>query len=78
MVPRRDTTNKNRILAETSLSHFFNSVSSAFISTRRRQIAELAVRHRLPATYARPAYVEAGGLMTYGASITDLFRRAAT
>src|SRR3989475_6624333 len=38
---------------------------------------ELAVKNRLPATYTRPEYVEAGGLMTYGPSINDLFRRAA-
>ena len=30
------------------------------------------------ATYTRPEYVQDGGLMTYGPSITDLFRRAAT
>ena len=39
---------------------------------------DLAVKHRLPATYARPEYVEAGGLMYYGTSYNDLFRRAAT
>jgi len=42
------------------------------------QIAVLAVKSRLPAIYARPEFVEDGGLMTYGVSITDLFRRAAT
>ena len=35
-------------------------------------------RHRLPAIYSRPEYIEAGGLMYYGTSYTDLFRRAAT
>jgi putative tryptophan/tyrosine transport system substrate-binding protein len=39
---------------------------------------ELALKSRLPAIYNTPEYVEAGGLMTYGPSITDLFRRAAT
>jgi putative ABC transport system substrate-binding protein len=47
-------------------------------NTHRIQIVELAVKSRLPATYTRPEYVEAGGLMTYGPSINDLFRRAAT
>ena len=32
----------------------------------------------MPAVYQASEYVEAGGLMTYGASITDLFRRSAT
>jgi putative ABC transport system substrate-binding protein len=43
-----------------------------------RQIADRAAKSRLPAIYARPEYLEDGGLMTYGVSITDLFRRAAT
>jgi putative ABC transport system substrate-binding protein len=50
---------------------------SAVLLSQRREIAELAIKNRLPATYNRPEYVEAGGLMSYGASITDLFRRAA-
>ncbi len=36
------------------------------------------MKNRLPAIYARSEFVEDGGLMTYGASINDLFRRAAT
>ncbi|MDH3444363.1 MAG: ABC transporter substrate-binding protein, partial [Deltaproteobacteria bacterium] len=39
---------------------------------------ELAAKNRLPATYGRPEFVEDGGLMNYGASYNDLFRRAAT
>jgi putative ABC transport system substrate-binding protein len=48
------------------------------IVSQRAQIAELAVKNRLPAMYGQPEYVDAGGLMFYGASITELFRRAAT
>jgi putative tryptophan/tyrosine transport system substrate-binding protein len=48
------------------------------VVSQRAQIANLAVKHRLPAMYGQPEHVEAGGLMFYGASITDLFRRAAT
>jgi len=51
---------------------------SAVFNTHRLQIVELAAKNRLPATYTRPEYVEDGGLMTYGPSINDLFRRAAT
>jgi len=47
------------------------------LNLRRREIVELAAKSRLPAVYARPEYVDAGGLMYYGASFTDLFRRAA-
>jgi putative ABC transport system substrate-binding protein len=46
--------------------------------SQRKQTAELAARNRLPAIYPFPEFVEAGGLMTYSTSITDLFRRAAT
>jgi len=42
------------------------------------RIAQLAARHQLPTMYQRREYVEAGGLMAYGASRADLFRRAAT
>jgi len=45
---------------------------------RQTEIAELAVKNRLPAIYHRADFVEAGGLMTYGVSIPDLDRRAAT
>ena len=47
-------------------------------NSQRTQIAELAVKSRLPAIYHSPEFVEAGGLMTYGVSYTDLDRRAAT
>ena len=53
-------------------------LGSTVFNTHRIQIVELAVKSRLPATYTRPEYVEDGGLMTYGPSINDLFRRAAT
>jgi putative tryptophan/tyrosine transport system substrate-binding protein len=53
-------------------------LGSQVFNTHRIQIVELAVKSRLPATYTRPEYVEDGGLMTYGPSINDLFRRAAT
>jgi putative ABC transport system substrate-binding protein len=44
----------------------------------RRRIVDLAAKNRLPAVYPLREYVDAGGLMAYGASLTDLFRRAAT
>jgi putative ABC transport system substrate-binding protein len=44
---------------------------------RRKELAELAVKTRLPAMYYTTEFVEDGGLMTYGVSITDLFRRSA-
>jgi putative ABC transport system substrate-binding protein len=47
-------------------------------SSQRTQIAEFAVKSRLPAIYDRSEFVEHGGLMTYGVNFTDLDRRAGT
>ena len=44
----------------------------------RTQILELALKSRLPVMYTRQEIVEAGGLMTYGVHLTDLYRRTAT
>lgn len=46
--------------------------------TARAGIVELARRYRLPAVYHAKEVVEAGGLMSYGASLADQFRRAAS
>jgi putative ABC transport system substrate-binding protein len=43
----------------------------------RRQIADLAAKHRLPAMYGFKEFVLAGGLMSYGTMQSDLYRRAA-
>jgi putative tryptophan/tyrosine transport system substrate-binding protein len=63
--------NKGRAEAVLALSSFV-------IISQRTQIADLAIKNRLPAIYPWPEFVEDGGLMTYGASSNDLFRRAAT
>jgi putative tryptophan/tyrosine transport system substrate-binding protein len=44
----------------------------------RSRIVEFAAKRRLPAMYANEEFVDAGGLMAYGANTADLFRRAAT
>ena len=49
---------------------------ATFFSERKR-IIELAARNRLPAVYTGRAFVEDGGLMAYGANLSDLLRRAA-
>jgi putative ABC transport system substrate-binding protein len=53
-------------------------MGSGVLSSQQKQIADLAIKSRLPASYLQTEYVEAGGLMSYGASLTDLARRAAT
>jgi putative tryptophan/tyrosine transport system substrate-binding protein len=48
------------------------------LNVHRKEITELAIKHKLPTTYSRPEYIEAGGLIYYGTSYPELFRRAAT
>ena len=50
--------------------------SGAFLTARQRQLAALALRHKLPAARNLRGFVEAGGLMSYGTSITDAYRQA--
>ena len=49
-----------------------------FFRDQQRRILDLAAKSRLPAMYWSREFVDAGGLMAYGANIPDLFRRAAT
>jgi putative ABC transport system substrate-binding protein len=48
------------------------------LNSHRTQIADRAAKNRLPAVYGQPEFMDAGALMFYGASITEMFRRAAT
>jgi putative ABC transport system substrate-binding protein len=47
-------------------------------SREHRRLADLAAKNRLPAVYVSREFVDAGGLMSYGANENDLCRRAAT
>jgi len=53
-------------------------IPSGLFFSHRRQLAALAVQHRLPAIFMEREFVDAGGLMAYGPSLSDLSRRAAT
>ena len=46
--------------------------------SHRKQVTDLAVKSRLPVVFYVAEFVDAGGLMSYGVSVIDLFRRAAT
>jgi putative ABC transport system substrate-binding protein len=47
----------------------------AFFTSRRVQLAVLAARHAVPAIYPQRDFPEAGGLMSYGASLADTYRQ---
>jgi putative ABC transport system substrate-binding protein len=53
-------------------------LTSPLMGEQRKQIVELAAKNRLPAMYDSREFSEAGGLMSYGAMLADLDRRAAT
>ena len=57
-----------------ALIHFNHTV----IVTHRKRVAELATKARLPMIFNDGQFMDAGGLMSYGAYSPDLFRRAAT
>jgi putative ABC transport system substrate-binding protein len=52
-------------------------VTEALANTNRMRLNTLALAARLPTMHGTRTYVEAGGLMSYGADYNDLFRRAA-
>jgi ABC-type uncharacterized transport system substrate-binding protein len=47
-----------------------------FFNSRSEQLAQLTVRHAVPAIYQYRTFTAAGGLMSYGANTTDLYRLA--
>jgi putative ABC transport system substrate-binding protein len=52
-------------------------LGSAMFNSERRRLVNLAAKHRLPAVYQWREFVDTGGLMSYGANLADLNRRAA-
>ena len=53
-------------------------VADSMFNLHRARVADLAAANRLPTMYGFRAFVDAGGLMSYGPSMPDIFRRAAT
>jgi ABC-type uncharacterized transport system substrate-binding protein len=53
-------------------------LATSMLNSERRRLVDLAAKNRLPAMYPYREFVDAGGLMAYGADLADLIRRAAT
>jgi putative tryptophan/tyrosine transport system substrate-binding protein len=53
-------------------------LQTPLLTSHRIQVVDLAVKNRLPTIYAQAEWIEDGGLMSYGASVNDLYRRTAT
>jgi len=65
-----------QIAKQRQVNAIMTVTNRAFFAVRK-QIVELANKHRLPAIYFQKEFVDEGGLMSYGADYTDLYRRAA-
>ncbi len=50
--------------------------NDAFLNSRREQITALAARHRVPAIYAYREHIQAGGLISYGTDVNEMYRQA--
>jgi putative ABC transport system substrate-binding protein len=64
--------------ASTGVADAVVLLGGPVLASQRRQFPQLAVKNRVPAIYWRSDIVEAGGLISYSVSFTDLDRRAAT
>ena len=53
------------------------TIANSLMNRHQKQIADLAIKHRLPSIYERSDYVEAGGLVSYSADDAENHRRAA-
>src|SRR5215467_2129159 len=63
------------IIAERAQAVFV--FPSSMLFSQRKRVVELITKHGLPATFPAREYAQLGGLMAYGASITELWRRSA-
>ena len=79
LFPARDPGDLDGAFAALTREHAeaLISLPSPMLFVEHQRIVDLAAKSRLPAMYNAREFVEAGGLMAYGANIVELFRRAA-
>ena len=66
------------VTAKKTGAQAINVLASPIFFAHRQALVDLAAKHRLPAAYEFAEFVEAGGLMSYAASLPEMWRRAAT
>jgi putative tryptophan/tyrosine transport system substrate-binding protein len=64
--------------AHTGHAEALIQLPSSFLATQRKPLLELTAKRQLPAMWEHRGFVEDGGLMSYGPSLPDVYRRAAT
>jgi putative tryptophan/tyrosine transport system substrate-binding protein len=64
--------------AKKGSAEAINVMASPILFAYRKELVDLSAKHRLPGMYENKEFVEAGGLLSYGANLDDLYRRAAT
>ena len=64
--------------AAMARSHALTVTQNPVLSSRRKQVMDLATKNRLPAIYHQGEFVEIGGLMSYGPDQAEPYRRAAS
>jgi putative tryptophan/tyrosine transport system substrate-binding protein len=79
-VEARDPADIDRAFSEITgaRSDAVTVLVSGMLLGERRHLVDLAIKNRLPVVYTFRELVDAGGLMSYGPSLADLFRRAAS
>jgi putative ABC transport system substrate-binding protein len=74
----RDITDLDAIFLAVSGASVLLVADDAEFTARRDELAKLGIKHRLPTVSGLKEMVEAGGLMAYGGSFAELYRRAAS
>ena len=80
VVEARTPADIDKAMADTATSGAgaLTVLRSAMFNSERRRLVDLCAKARLPAIYPWREFVDAGGLLSYGANFADLFRRSAT
>jgi putative ABC transport system substrate-binding protein len=75
----RGTDDLDRVIVTTGKQHpdGLYVTGGPLTTANRKRIADLLVKSRLPSMYIRSEFVDAGGLMSYGADVADSYRRVA-